>query len=239
MISLGHFCSTALELQRYGLRDGSYPLDWNISHIEPTMALVESGFQGFLQLELLERDPERSDVVNDKGSGIAVYNSFSGELPIAAQYETVRARYARRIKRYRRAVAQPTLFVRYMVDGEEFSYLDEHMPAVLAALRKTNPGNDLLLIGNADLPATCGGLPVYTVEVDDGDVVARRFAGKNRGSIASCWVSTTPCGCASPTCCASGARCNACGAGCALARACARPLSWGRRRAKPAARVIP
>lgn len=180
MISLGHFCSTALELQRYGLRDGSYPLDWNISHIEPTMALVESGFQGFLQLELLERDPERSDVVNDKGSGIAVYNSFSGELPIAAQYETVRARYARRIKRYRRAVAQPTLFVRYMVDGEEFSYLDEHMPAVLAALRKTNPGNDLLLIGNADLPATCGGLPVYTVEVDDGDVVARRFAGKNR-----------------------------------------------------------
>jgi hypothetical protein len=180
VISLGHFCSTALELQRYGLRDGSYPLDWNISHIEPTMALVESGFQGFLQLELLERDPERSDVVNDKGSGIAVYNSFSGELPIAAQYETVRARYARRIKRYRRAVAQPTLFVRYMVDGEEFSYLDEHMPAVLAALRKTNPGNDLLLIGNADLPATCGGLPVYTVEVDDGDVVARRFAGKNR-----------------------------------------------------------
>ena len=180
MISLGHFCSTALELQRYGLRDGSYPLDWNISPIEPTMALVESGFQGFLQLELLERDPERSDVVNDKGSGIAVYNSFSGELPIAAQYETVRARYARRIKRYRRAVAQPTLFVRYMVDGEEFSYLDEHMPAVLAALRKTNPGNDLLLIGNADLPATCGGLPLYTVEVDDGDVVARRFAGKNR-----------------------------------------------------------
>ena len=180
MISLGHFCSTALELQRYGLRDGSYPLDWNISPIAPTMALVESGFQGFLQLELLERDPERSDVVNDKGSGIAVYNSFSGELPIAAQYETVRARYARRIRRYRRAVAQPTLFVRYMVDGEEFSYLDEHMPAVLAALRKTNPGNDLLLIGNADLPATCGGLPVYTVEVDDGDVVARRFAGKNR-----------------------------------------------------------
>ena len=118
--------------------------------------------------------------MNDKGSGIAVYNSFSGELPIAAQYETVRARYARRIKRYRRAVAQPTLFVRYMVDGEEFSYLDEHMPAVLAALRKTNPGNDLLLIGNADLPATCGGLPLYTVEVDDGDVVARRFAGKNR-----------------------------------------------------------
>ncbi len=180
MISLGHFCSTALELQRYGLRDGSYPLDWNISPIEPTVALVESGFQGFLQLELLQRDPERADVVNDTGSGIAVYNSFSAELPIDAQYETVRARYARRITRYRRAVAQPTLFVRYMVDGEEFSYLDEHMPAVLAALRKTHPANDLLLIGNADLPATCGGLPVYTVEVDDGDVVARRFAGKNR-----------------------------------------------------------
>jgi hypothetical protein len=180
VISLGHFCSTALELQRYGLRDGSYPLDWNISPIEPTVALVESGFQGFLQRELLQRDPERGDVVHDTGSGIAVYNSFSAELPIDAQYDTVRARYARRITRYRRAVAQPTLFVRYMVDGEEFSYLDEHMPAVLSALRKTNPANDLLLIGNADLPATCGGLPVYTVEVDDGDVVARRFAGKNR-----------------------------------------------------------
>ena len=57
---------------------------------------------------------------------------------------------------------------------EEFTYLDENMAAVLAVLRRTNPLNDLLLVGNAGLPATCGGLPVYTVTPDEGDWVARR-----------------------------------------------------------------
>ena len=114
VISLGYFCSTALELQRYGLRDGSYPFDWNITPIRSALAMIESGFEGFLQFDQLR--PESGRIL-DRGSGIYVYNDFEMARSIAEQYEVVRARYARRIKRFRRAILQPTLFVRY-IDSE-------------------------------------------------------------------------------------------------------------------------
>jgi hypothetical protein len=176
VISLGYFCSTALELQRYGLRDGSYPLDWNITPIRSMLAMIESGFEGFLELDRLRVEPGR---VVDTGSGIFVYNDFDLARPIPEQYEVVHARYAHRIERFRRAIMQPTLFVRYMDNLDEFAYLDENMAAVLALLRQTNPLNHLFLVGNADLPATCGGLQVYTVAPDQGDGVARKFLQKN------------------------------------------------------------
>lgn len=177
VVSLGYFCSTALELRRYGLRDGNYPLDWNISAIEPTLTMVESGFAGFLQRDCL--CIESPGVVRDEGSGIAVYNDFDPALPVAVQYEAVRRRYEQRIQRFCQAIRQRTLFVRYINDLEEFTYLDENMPGVLAVLRRTHPTNDLLLVANTTLPAACGGLPVYRVEPDPGDGVARRFVSKN------------------------------------------------------------
>ena len=32
VISLGWFCGPALEMKRIGLRDGSYPFDWMLTH---------------------------------------------------------------------------------------------------------------------------------------------------------------------------------------------------------------
>jgi len=180
VISLGYFCSTALELKRYGLRDHSYPFDWNISPIRSALAMVESGFDGFLQLDRLS--PE-AGYVRDTGTDILVYNEFDPARSIGEQYEAVREKYERRIARFRRAISEPTLFVRY-IDSEgrsleEFTYLDENMAAVLAVLRRTNPLNDLLLVGDDALPATCGGLRVYRVASDEADVVARKFLQKN------------------------------------------------------------
>lgn len=191
VISLGYFCSTALELQRYGLRDASYPLDWNITPIQSALSMIQSGFDGFMEFDRLSQEPQR---VLDTGSGIYLYNDFDTSRPMLQQYEAVRAKYARRIERFRHATRQPTLFVRYInsevhppghVDSlmapnlEEFTYLNEHMVDVLAILRQANPRNDLLLVGNTGLPKVCGGLPVYTVTPDDYDWVARKFLQKN------------------------------------------------------------
>ena len=176
VISLGYFCSTALELQRYGLRDGSYPLDWNISPIEPTLSMIASGFHGFLELENLEPQDGR---VYDSGSGIFVYNSFDLARPIPEQYDEVRRRYDRRIERFAQAITRPTLFVRYIDGPDEFDFLDANMDTVLDVLRRSNPHNDLVLLGNAGLPPVCGGLACYAVEPDAGDGVARRFLEKN------------------------------------------------------------
>ena len=165
------------ELQRYGLRDASYPFDWNISLVEPTFAMLESSFEGFLQLDDLRLE---SDCVCDTESGILLYNDFDLARPISEQYELVREKYARRIERFRQAIQQPTLFVRYMTNPEEFGYLNENMDVFLAVLRRTNPLNDLLLIRNDDLRPACGGLKVYRVEPDEGDRVAHKFLRKNR-----------------------------------------------------------
>ena len=180
VISLGYFCSTALELQRYGLRDGSYPFDWNISFLEPTLTLIRSDFEGFLVRDRLVRDPTRPGIVHDTGSGIDVYNDFAPDLSIDDQFAEVSAKYARRIERFRRATRQRTLFVRYIVNLEEHAYLDEHMAEVMAILRKSNPLNDLVLVGTDDLPSACGGLRVFTASVDEDDDVARAFLRKNR-----------------------------------------------------------
>jgi hypothetical protein len=179
VISLGYFCGPAAELERYGLRDGSYPFDWNITPLRSAVAMVESRFRGFLELDRLERDQERPGIIYDQGSGIAVYNSFRADIPLDRQYGSVRDMYARRIGRFCQAVTEPTLFVRYMLDRLEFDYLNQNMPATLAVLRQGNPKNDLLLVANADLPPLCGGIRVYNVFPDAGDVVARRFVAKN------------------------------------------------------------
>ena len=183
MISLGFFCSTALELQRYGLRDASYPFDWIISRIEPALALIDSDFADFLQPEGLSRNPDRPNIVHDKIAGVDLYHDFDPSLTIAEQYETVAAKYGRRIRRLK-AVERRTLFVRYIdpapgTECTEFEFLDWNMARVLEILRRSHPQNDLLLVGHSGLPATCGGLPIYTFPPDDGDVVAREFLRKN------------------------------------------------------------
>ena len=179
VVSLGYFCSTALELQRYGLRDGSYPFDWNICSIEGVLGLVKSDFEGFLRRESLVRDPARPKIVRDTLTGIALHNDFVPELSLDEQYREVSVKYARRVERFRRAIQQRTLFVRYIVNLEEHAYLDKNMAEVMFILRESNPLNDLVLLGNDDLPSKCGGRRVFTVPVDANDDVARSFLRKN------------------------------------------------------------
>ncbi len=179
VISLGHFCSVASEIGRYGFRDGSYPFDWVTCGLEPIVRLMDSEFAGFLEFSQLAFVSEGGNIVRDNSSGIEFYHDFDATLPLAAQYDSVIQKYERRIVRLKQSATERTLFVRYILDESECSYLDHHFPEVMASLRRLNPDNDLLLIGNADLPEQCGGHPVYLVAAGDDDVVARKFVGKN------------------------------------------------------------
>jgi len=180
VVSIGYFCSTALELERYGFREASYPLDWVTCPLKPTLALLESDFQGFVRPESLARDSVHNYIVHDAQSGIDFYHDFNSHQTIEEQVVMVQEKYRRRISRWRAAITERALFVRYIANSDELDYLDENMPAVLLLLRRSNPLNDLLLVGNSDLRPTCGGLKVFRVDADEGDVVARAFVEKNR-----------------------------------------------------------
>ena len=54
IVSLGSFCSVAMELEKKGLRGASYPFDWLISDsFECVISEIENGFGDFLNLEFL------------------------------------------------------------------------------------------------------------------------------------------------------------------------------------------
>lgn len=180
VVSLGFFCSTALELARYGFRDASYPFDWVICPIVPTIRLLTSGFSELLNPDSLQRDDARADIVHDHGAGIDLYHDFSPELTIEEQLNAVRDKYTRRADRFQHAATERTLFVRYIQDQEEFNYLEDHLEELLSTLRRFHPLNGLLLVGSQELPRVCGELRVYGVVADKDDVVAREFLRKNR-----------------------------------------------------------
>lgn len=146
VVSLGFFCSVALELDRYGLRDGSYPFDWIICPIEPTLAAVASYPEELINPATLERDATNAYIVHDTATGIDYYHDFRADEPIEDQIERVRAKYRRRAQRLTEAMSQSTLFVRYIADRAEFDFLNDNMATVLSTLRSANQSCDLMLI---------------------------------------------------------------------------------------------
>lgn len=179
VISLGSFCSVALEIQRYGLRDGSYPFDWVICGLESVIRQIETGFQDLLENEGLIRDPEHDHIVHDSGTGFALYHDFRADASIEEQLPSVRAKYERRIARFIETATEPTLYIRYLSSHAEYDYLDAHFDDIMTLLRRGNRDSGLLLIGPEELPAQCHGLPIHRVAPDEGDVVARKPARVN------------------------------------------------------------
>lgn len=58
VISLGFFCSVALELERKGLRDASYPFDWLISDFQGVIKVIENRFYDFLNIDFFSQNKE-------------------------------------------------------------------------------------------------------------------------------------------------------------------------------------
>ena len=177
-VSLGHFCSVAMDLEALGLREASLPFDWNIDLDLPKLLdCIRNGFDGFLEEDELEQSREDPSHYMNR-YGVQFFHDFDPYRSLAEQLPAVQEKYRRRISRFYETVKEPTLFLRYITDavkdaqGEptEVRYLQTHYDEVLALLRSFNPANDLLLIANEG----CAALPsLYTVRPDAGDIVAR------------------------------------------------------------------
>ena len=98
VISLGHFCAVASELERLGYRDASLPFDWLITPFESVMHMIETNFNDFLVLENLKRDEKRKYIIKDTKYNIAFYHDYKPNQSIETQHEIVKAKYDRRIR---------------------------------------------------------------------------------------------------------------------------------------------
>lgn len=185
-ISLGSFCSVALDLEALGLREASMPFDWNIDlRFEGVIDCIEKGFEHFLDEEELRQSEEAPEHYMNRYE-IQFFHDFNMWDPLREQLPAVQDKYERRILHFYQITAEPTLFIRYMDDRileedgtpHELRYVEENYGHVMDVLKGLNPDNELILIANSGVKSDK--LKIYSVEKDKGDIVARVPREKNR-----------------------------------------------------------
>lgn len=177
IISLGFFCSTALELERLGLRDNSMPFDWCISEWNGVERLLKNHFKGFLDYHLLYQNSNNPRIYKNIEYGISFHHDFDKYKSLKMQLMNVQEKYMRRIERFYTNILEPTLFVRYIMNQEELKYLEYNYSFISRFLCQFCPENNIIFIGNSELGNSS--LPYYIVEKDENDSVAREPFSQN------------------------------------------------------------
>lgn len=146
VISLGYFCSVAMELERKGLRTASYPFDWVLSdNFEKVIKMIETNFEGFLDYDNLYQE-EILDHYYNSNVQIHCYHDFNSVDSLEKQIVDVSEKYKRRIERFYKSISEPTLFVRYCRDKTEEKFIRENEKKIGKILKSYNPHNSLLYI---------------------------------------------------------------------------------------------
>ncbi|NEG78727.1 DUF1796 family putative cysteine peptidase [Bifidobacterium avesanii] len=162
-ISLGYFCSTAMELERYGLRDCSSPFDWCISPWTGVEQCLANGFDKLLEPSLLYQSKNEPSHYKNIRYGIEFFHDFNSHRSLQEQLPDIRRKYQRRCDRFLSNICEPTLFIRYVAseprmsirsDGSsltEMQYITCHSQEIINMIKSFNINNRLILI--SDTPA--------------------------------------------------------------------------------------
>lgn len=177
VISLGFFCSTALEIERVGLRNCSSPFDWTISEFKGVLECMNNDFEDFLQIENLYQSKDSNSKYLDIRYNFEYFHDFNRYESLENQLPSVKEKYARRIKKFSENIKRPTLFIRYLKDQNEADFIDENRDYVLHTIKKSNNANKLLLISNENVAVRS--INCFKVQKDKNDSVARKFLYKN------------------------------------------------------------
>lgn len=184
-ISLGYFCSVALELERIGLRSTSSPFDWQISNFEGVLKVIENHFDDFLSYDQLYQISNVRELYLNPQYNILFFHDFNRYDSLKEQLPRVCEKYQRRIERFYSDIKEPTLFIRYISDQcaqningiSEVQWIEENHARILALLKSFNPENDIMYIANDTVHSTL--LNIHQVKKDPNDTVARKPLDKN------------------------------------------------------------
>jgi len=182
VVSLGFFCSTALELKRLGLRTNSLPFDWTIALLPGVLESIRTNFTGFLDEAVLTRNPTYPYIIKNDALDISFYHDFDETQAIAASLPAVRAKYARRIDSFYKGIGTKTLFLRYILDETERDYIVANYDTILALIKSYHPENAIWFVANTDIRPKAGmptHITLFYVKKDQGETVARNFTLKN------------------------------------------------------------
>lgn len=178
-ISLGYFCEVAEDLEKMGLRNTSSPFDWCITDFSKNIELIENRFDDFMAYDNLAQSVEDRDHYEDTKYNDFFFHDFTKYKSLSDQYDMVKAKYDRRIKRFLKNIESATLFIRYISNEQkdsngrstELEWIENNGDYIDKVLKSYNPNNQIIFIG--DLETRSNKIKVYNVMVDDGDTVSR------------------------------------------------------------------
>lgn len=178
-ISLGYFCEVAQDLEKLGLRDASSPFDWGISCLKNVIEAIDCEFEGFLDYDNLSQDIANRAHYREDKYNFYFFHDFDKYKPLSKQYQGVKTKYWRRIKRFLDSIKEPTLFVRYISSevldscgkSVELKWIEENYQYVLDVLKRYNAKNDVIFIGDESIYSDV--IKIYQVPRDKNDTVSR------------------------------------------------------------------
>ena len=178
VVSLGFFCGVAQEIERLGLRSKSMPFDWVITTSFPcVLNIIESRFSNYVGTpHYVEMDSNRAD--NDEYQ-IQFFHDFKRPASIENQLQSVVEKYERRSNYFLNAIKQPTLFIRYIINQEEYEWIKNNKDRIDSVLNTSNAENEIVFIGHCEFDGELG-YQYFKVEPDEHDVVARKFSISNK-----------------------------------------------------------
>ena len=177
--SLGYYCGVAEDLEKMGLRNRSFPFDWLISNFENVIDAIDKEFNGFMDYENLSQDLNARHHYRDDKYQFYFFHDFSPYVKLDKQYSDVRNKYYRRINRFLKTIKEPTLFVHYISAEKldknnksvELKWIENNYGRILAVLKRYNPKNDIVFIGDETLNSEK--IKIYNVKKDEKDIVSR------------------------------------------------------------------
>lgn len=130
IVPLGCACLAAQSLRETGRREEAFPLDWVVPiDLAKGLELVENHFQNFFDKEDFVHVPERDSQKNfaywNKRTNILFLHDFRDDRAFAGEYERIKEKYNRRIKRLYRILSKKNNVLFLYVHS---SYYLKHKP---------------------------------------------------------------------------------------------------------------
>lgn len=143
VVSLGDTCQVAWQLELNGIRKFAYPFDWVCTSFKSLVGFIEQKGAHFLEFDKISvmgvypGNPTRLQVV-DLVYGIVFYHDFLASPPLA-NYNDVKAKYDRRLKRFFDLLNsnKKVLFVREGFMREQIEFLDHLLHSTYPNLKYT------------------------------------------------------------------------------------------------------
>lgn len=154
VISLGHFCAPAMQLEKLGYRRASYPFDWLIIRdFELVLHLFEYGFEGseFFRKDAFEQARVNKSVYRNAKTGVRFLHDFNDYETFEAQFDAFQQKYQRRMARFQKDIICPTLFIRYIGSQDELEFIEMNVTMIDSIMKSKCAENEILYVCNSDL----------------------------------------------------------------------------------------